>query len=283
MAPLFRSLVLAAALFVLASGPASAQDKSAVPTMPPPLQALAAEGAQIRYLGREHGLDGWITIQKGQEQYFYVTPDGEAMLMGLLFDKSGKLVTVEQIKALRGSEEGDVLDMLTGDRTGLEKDLATQNPDKGFKSPAERMYADVEGTNWIRLGDEKAPYIYVFVDPQCPHCHDFLTDLKAGIEGKKIQVRLIPIGFREETVAQAALLLAAPNPQELWFRHLAGDKDALPARQGVNEQGVQMNLAVMQSWKFDVTPVTVYRDKDGKVKLVRGRASDLDALYADLR
>ena len=43
-----------------------------------------------------------------------------------------------------------------------------------------------------------------------------------------------------------------------------------------------MNLALMQAWDFDVTPLTVYRDKAGKVKIVRGSASNLANILADL-
>jgi thiol:disulfide interchange protein DsbG len=42
------------------------------------------------------------------------------------------------------------------------------------------------------------------------------------------------------------------------------------------------NLAIMQSWKFNVTPMIVYRAKDGSVKIVRGKPKDLDALVNDI-
>ena len=59
----------------------------------------------------------------------------------------------------------------------------------------------------------------------------------------------------DESIAQAAFLLATPNPQERWFRHMDGDATALPAKSEINQQGVQRNLAIMHSWKFDVTPL----------------------------
>jgi thiol:disulfide interchange protein DsbG len=121
------------------------------------------------------------------------------------------------------------------------------------------------------------------MDPQCPHCHSFMQDLREGyIDSGLIQVRMIPVGFREETLAQASFLLASPDAQERWFKHLDGDKTALPAKQNINTQGVQMNLSLMQSWDFSVTPLTAYRDKAGKVKIIRGRASDLTRILADL-
>jgi len=93
---------------------------------------------------------------------------------------------------------------------------------------------------------------------------------------------MIPVGFRDETLAQAAFLLAAPDSKERWYKHLDGDNAALPAKNSINTQGVQKNLALMQAWKFNVTPMTVYRGRDGKVKIVRGRAGEMSDILADL-
>lgn len=262
---------------------ARAQEAGAMPKMPGPIDALAKEGAQIRYLGRAHGLDGWLAIKQGQEQYFYVLPDGSAFVMGLLFDAQGKLLTMEQIAALRRSG-GDVLDLL--DQTAVSAADAEakrkQDADK-FKTPSERLYIDVEGSNWIPLGNAKAPYLYAFVDPQCPHCHDFIEDVrKAYLDTGKLQVRIIPVGFRPQSKAQAAFLLAATDPQERWFRHMDGDAQALPAKDDISQQGVEMNMALMQAWKFDATPLLVYKAADGEIKLVRGRPNDVHGLVADL-
>ncbi len=263
-----------------------AQAQETIPEMPAALQVLVDRGAQARYLGERHGMDGWITIFQGQEQYYYVTPNGEGFLMGLLFDKDGKMATIDQVRDLQ-SQSGEVLDFLTMDKAVNDQDLtkAIQETNEAFnyKTPAERMFAEVENSNWIQFGQAGAPVIYSFMDPQCPHCHEFMKDMKDGYIGKGlVQVRMIPVGFREETLAQAAFLLASPDPQERFYNHLDGDKSAIPAKSGTSTQGIQKNLALMQQWKFDVTPMTIYRGKDGKVKIVRGRAADMATILADL-
>jgi len=93
---------------------------------------------------------------------------------------------------------------------------------------------------------------------------------------------MIPVGFREETRAQAAFLMATPNPQERWFKHMDGDEAAIPAKTELNQQGVQRNLAIMQSWKLNVTPMAIYRAKDGSVKIVRGKPKDSNAMISDI-
>ena len=255
------------------------------PNIPDALQVLVDRGAQIRYLGTRHGMQGWVTIFKGQEQYYYVTPDGKGFLMGLLFDKDGEMATMNQVRALQDKNEG-ALDILTVDKP-KEKDLKTTMEEKNeafeYKTPAERMFADVQNSNWIGFGKEEAPVIYSFMDPQCPHCHTFMNDLRKGYLDKGlVQVRVIPVGFREETLSQAAFLLAAPDSKERWYKHLDGDETALPKTTTTNTQGVQKNLSLVQAWKFDVTPLTIYRGKDGKVKIVRGPAGDMNKILNDL-
>ncbi|MCM2343336.1 MAG: thioredoxin fold domain-containing protein [Alphaproteobacteria bacterium] len=284
----FSRLCLGFLTLVVMSSPVVAQTMAVNdPPLPAPLETMAKEGAQLRYMGREAGLDSWIAIQNGQEQYFYVTPDREYVLLGLLFDKTGKMITLQQVSALQQQSDA-VLDVLKAapkaDTPSVTQNLEGQNQiaNKVLKSPSEQLFADVESANWIRLGEETAPHFYMFIDPQCPYCHEFMKALRSDIDGGKVQVRMIPVGFKDDTRAQAALLLAIPSPQERWFRHLDGDTEALPVTPGINEQGVERNMSVMQSWKLNVTPLSLYRAKDGSVKIVQGRAKDMKAMLSDL-
>lgn len=268
---------------VIMSTPALAAD----PQMPAPLETLAKEGAQVRFLGTQGGLDGWIAMQNGQEQYFYVTPDREYLLLGLLFDKTGKMITLAQVSELQ-KQGGPVLDILKAEPSTKGVSVADGIPKKdeivkSLKNSSEQMYADIEGANWVALGQPDAPLIYMIIDPQCPYCHEFMKTLRPEILAGKIQVRMIPVGFKDDTRAQAALLLAVPNAQDRWFKHLDGDTAALPVTPGINEQGVERNMAIMQSWKLNVTPLSFYRARDNKIKIIQGRAKDLKALLGDLR
>lgn len=281
MKKFFLVFALVLSIFAL---PVLAADKNAdtpLPEMPKPLQELVNQGAQVRYLGRDNGLDGWITVKNGQEQYFYVLPDKSAFIMGLLFNPDGKLITVDQVHRLQ--QKGDtLLDTLADDSQNFTK-AEDEKTDNGFKTPSEQLFSDIEASNWIPLGDQGAPVAYAFIDPQCPHCHEFVNELRKGYLDKgKIQLRIIPVGFDDERRAQAAFLLATPDPVDRFYKHLDGDPDALPAKSDINDQGVQRNLAIMQSWEFSVTPMIVYRGKDKTVKLVRGRPKDLGAFINDL-
>lgn len=278
-----------ALLFVLClvlTGPARAANDT--PDLPPALETLAGQGAQLRYLGNEYGLDGWIAIYQGQEQYFYVTPDGKAMVSGLMMDRNGRMITIDQIRRLR-QETGGTLDIFAEDMSSEDsaavpgESFPEKVSDLTFKTPAEQLFENIEDSNWIPLGDPAAPVIYSFVDPQCPHCRAFMQDLHHDyIDKNAVQVRIIPVGRNPDSLKQAAFLLALPNPQERWWRHVEGDAGALPVSGDISQKGVAHNMAVMRAWKLDTTPLTIYRAKDGQVKIVEGRARNIDQIVADL-
>lgn len=276
-----RFVLTLAILATCLSAPAAFAQEELLPTIPDPLKGLVNEGAQIRFLGRDEGVEGWIVIKAGVEQYFYVLPTG-AFVTGILFDKAGKTLTVDQVARLRG--QGDtLLDTLAGEMNAKKPSEAEPGDAKyGFKTPSEQFFYDVENSNWIPFGKAGTPVFYAFVDPQCPHCHEMMKELRPLLDQSRVQLRLIPVGFSPETQSQAAFLLAAPDPVALWWRNMDGDTTALPAKQEINTQGVQRNLSVMQVWKLNGTPTVMYRDKEEKVKIIEGKPKNLETLIGDL-
>lgn len=77
---------------LVAGGP----DAASVPMM----QVLTARGASAHFIGKVHGLDGWIVVYNGQIQTLYTSPDGQAMVMGLMTAADGTPVTMQQLSAL---------------------------------------------------------------------------------------------------------------------------------------------------------------------------------------
>lgn len=274
-------LTLISACTMMGSTASFAQDNTLLPKLPAPIQNLANEGAQVRFLGKDFGVEGWIAIKNGQEQYFYVLPNNGGFISGILFNEKGQAVTIEQVSRLRAQNGGELLDLLATDAPSRVKD-ATKAEKYEFKTPSEQLFWDIENSNWIPVGQAGTPVFYSFIDPQCPHCHTMMTDMRQHIGAGRVQVRLIPVGFKEETRAQAAFLLATPAPAQTWWRHMDGDQSALPAKKEINLQGVQRNLSIMQSWKLKVTPLIIYRGKDNKVKIIRGKVKDIEALISDL-
>ena len=266
------------------------------PALPKAMEDLVNRGAQAEYLGRQHGLDGWMMIFRGQEQYFYVTAGGEAFISGLMFDPDGKPITVLQVRALQEKSGSRVLENLASSDqsnplSGLQSLVQGQGSSNNsgsqvIKTPAERMFDDVTNSNYVVLGQEGAPVIYSFMDPTCPHCHDFVNVLRTGyLERGDVQVRMIPVSrdpSHDPIMQQASYILAVPDPENVFFSFLDGNNEVLEVDDKLNTQGVQQNLAIMQNWGMDATPFTVYKSVDGTIKIIRGVRGDIESLIADL-
>lgn len=263
------------------------------PPMPPVLRESIKKGAQSKYLGLYHGLHGWVVVKGGKPEFHYVTEDGKAIIMGILFDENGNMITGEQLRMLRLSDGASTYKLsdnykkraeedakIAEERAAATKPAEPEAEPKKELSMAEQFYAMVEEGNWIRVGSRKAPIMYAFIDPDCPHCRKFLTDIKPFIDRDVIQLRMLPVGFNERTLKKAAYLLAAPDPAGQIFRYIEGDAEALFVPGDIQTIGATKNIAIMKTFNIEGTPVITYKSSDGKVRFVRG-APDSVALLID--
>lgn len=300
-------VTLTMALFV---GTVSAQEEKS-PPYPPYVKKLADQGVQVRYLGKGLGLDTWLTARNGQVQYVYVTPNQEANIVGVLIDRNGKLITADQLsvyaqqnpesfKNFAASAIPGVKEALEKQETSDGKDTqvvdASQEPSaenfaKTLKktdtnsSPAEKLYADIETTNWFEVGKADAPLVYAVIDPDCTHCHRLIETLRKdeAYEKGQIRTRLVPVGIMNgDALYRAATLLSLPDKEKTFFAHIDGDEKALPVDKEATLGAVTKNMTFLQDWNLDVTPFLVYRSKDGSLKIVRGVPKDMNAFLKDI-
>lgn len=299
-----RPLLSAIALLTIISSSAMAQIE---PLRPKYIQALEQSGAQITYLGNDLGLDGWLTEKGVQRQFVYVTPNKEAFIVGVLLDRDGQNITAEQIdrymkknpayleeQLKKMQQQSNAVRSAPAPKAEKAPVIQAQAPAPATvkpipvdpSSPSEKLFAQIEAGNWVEIGQKDAPIVYAFIDPECPHCHQFITDLREAnaYDQGNIRTRLVPVGIMgEESLYEAATLINTQNPQKAFFDHLDGDEFALPIDKKVNTQKVQKNMAIMQDWKLDVTPFIVYRNKAGSVKIVRGGPKNLTEFLNDLK
>lgn len=82
----------------------------------------------------------------------------------------------------------------------------------------DEVWNSLEKSKWIQDGDSKAPkVVYVFSDPNCPYCHTFWKQARPWVDSGKVQLRHIMVGvIRPSSKAQAATLLSAKNPEEVF-------------------------------------------------------------------
>ena len=144
------------------------------------------------------------------------------------------------------------------------KDSPSTGPAQGAASPATQQAVSIETiateAKGFTVGSEMSVRrVFVFFDPQCPHC----AALWAAAKPLKSQARFIwiPVGLLNPTsTVQGAAILAAPDPVAAMDQHEAAFKQGGITAQGDNEAqkaAVAANTALMNRYGFGGVPVVV--------------------------
>jgi len=112
------ALIVAASLAALPALPAAAQGQNPLATreaqLPNVLSWLQTQGVKLTFLGEEGGLRGYLgESANGKMQTFYVTPDGNHVVAGILFRSGGTNVTGVQIGEMRARFESAAKDIVS--------------------------------------------------------------------------------------------------------------------------------------------------------------------------
>jgi protein-disulfide isomerase len=301
-----RLLLILMTLSMAMISPAMAQI-SYDPDPPEALEKMVEQGNQIFYLGEFEGMKGWALIRQGKPEFFYQNREGTALIMGLMFNQDGEMVTMGQLRALY-QEVGDDMYAATGgsisnlpplnEKTSIADTVAPQNQTttttttttssqrpvvtEADLTPAKRMFADLLTSNWVTLNPNGQYDIFAFIDPDCPHCKSFLRDAEPFMTNDGLRLRVIPIGMSDSALKKAALLLASANPEERLMAYAKGDQTQLNAPDNINTAGVESNVTMMFKHGFDVTPIIVYRTNKGEIRMIRGKPSDYNMVINDI-
>ncbi|AOF86022.1 thioredoxin family protein [Hydrogenophaga sp. RAC07] len=245
----------------------------AAPPLPAPLQALEKKGLSL--VGKfpsPSGMTAYAAHAGTEPMALYLMPDGKHVIVGTLFDATGKNLTV----------------------TGLEKVLA--------QPMTEAVWGKLEKSHWIADGREDAPRtVYVFTDPNCPYCNKLWADARPWVDTGKVQLRHVMVGILTPTSAgKAAALLGDKNPAAALDayerRHVASNAKTLASGRpkplgddslkplsvvpaGIAAQ-LDANAALMASYGLQATPALVWKDTKGGVQMRQGAPeSDLAAIF----
>lgn len=271
--------------------PAAAQDRAPDPATIPTLAKFRQAGADLVWLGRKLGMDGWLVRDAHELKTVYTTPDGQGVVLGLLFDEAGKAQTQRQL--IEAFDQGLITrDTLTaaGRWASLGKDdlssAAAATPDGQLAqpglSPGDRLLAALDGTSYLTLGNGPV-VVYSFVDPTCPHCKKFWAQIAPEVAAGHIQARLIPIYNKDGNRELAAALLAAPDPLKSWTELVTQGPASLTQPSTPSTlRAVDENLALHRKWQLPGTPYSVYRAQGGKVRIIAGELNDTAPFLADI-
>lgn len=266
------SWLMMAVAVLLWSASAYADEKKRHPELD---KFVTQDGGTVEFLGNAYGLDGWVVITKdGHPKYAYTTPEG-GLVVGMLVGPDGQIVTRDQLIAYKERKEGSQKAV----------DLTKVAEVGGTVSKAERAYADIEKANWVRLGDEKAPYLYIFMNVNCEHCQLYWQDLQSYVRTGALQVRFVPFGSQPANREGGAALLSADDPKAAWEKYIGGDKTVLAAdkiKPGALDK-LDANTKLFAKWEMKGVPFSMYRKPlDGVITGLVGRPENKMIVIGDL-
>ena len=283
--PRYTAVLSAALMALLSVAPAHAQQQDAaaaaadVPAVEvsalakkfPALADFEKQGGIVEYLGPSGSLEGFVLIGADKTvKTVYVTPEN-TMVMGILVGTDGQNLTAPQLMAYRKRLGGD--------------QSAIAGAESGAVSKAEQVYAGAEKSAWVQVGQDSAPYIYMFMNVNCDHCKAMFMDVAPLVKAGKIQIRLVPFGTAEANRDGGAALLSVSDPFAAWQAYINGDSAALGKDKiaaGALDK-IAANTAFATTNKLQGPPFTLYRrPADGVITAMVGRPQNTLALMADL-
>ncbi|NNP70167.1 thiol:disulfide interchange protein DsbG [Acinetobacter sp. Ac_5812] len=240
-------------LAAIALACSTAQGFAAVPTIK---QKLEKDGFSfVKQIEAPAQMTGWAGHMQQNPMTVFISNDNKYYIVGDLHNAKGDNLTVD---ALNTHVKQSVLD---------------------------EVWKSLEKSAWIQDGNVKAPrIIYVFSDPNCPYCHTFWEKARPYVKAGKVQLRHIQVGvIRAESRGQAATLLAASNPQQVFeaFNAAKGKqklKELKPIPAHLAEK-LESNEEMMNKYGFYATPALVWKNSQGQMETAQGLPKDLKHVF----
>ena len=271
-----------AVLLGLAVQGAAADQEATGPRDPVALEELRAKGAETVPLGELGGVRGWLVrLADGPEYALYELPSG-GLLAGLLYDADGTLLTAGQLEAAGVDVPGNGLAPVGGEPAALTGKALVEETVPAPVEPGEpgvdRLLARTETLGGFTLGDPDAPLrIQTFVDPLCPFSRTWVASLSVAASTGRLSARVIPVAILgPDSVHQAATIAGAPVPASAW----AAPDRVLNADIAAGTRRVAEAIDVLNGWRADAVPFTLYSGPSGEVRVVVG-AVDPDTLLRE--
>ena len=236
-----------------------------------PTQLDTFAAGNVRDLGIEHGLRT-LFVRSGQQfQVFYVTPDGERVIPGMMWDANGKDLTRAQVASIPGA----VPTVVVG---------SDQGPGRATASTTVAALPLLQNAAAGSVGSATAPHVWMLIDPQCVYSIRAFRMLQPYVASGRLRISVVPLSVLDyedqgaSTKAALALLsLPADKIVTSWrARDLNGPASASAATR------LRTNMAIAQAIHLRGTPTFVWRKADGSEGRLDGLPTNPNALVASV-
>ena len=236
-------------------------------------QLTAAANGNVTPLAPQHGLEGLFVRSGSQFQVFYVTPDKERVVPGVLWDMAGKDLTRDQVANVPGA----IPTVVVGN-------VDSANKDATAGSLARSALPLVEKASFGTVGLASAPHLWMLIDPQCIYSVRAYQMLHPFIQAGKLQVSIVPLSVLDyedngQSTKSALALLSKPADQ-LASAWQAGSVNDPPSPAAADR--LRTNMAIAQSIGLQGTPTLVWKKADGTEGRLDGVPTSVEALVASI-
>ncbi|MBV8590265.1 MAG: hypothetical protein JO212_09430 [Acetobacteraceae bacterium] len=264
LAALLPSLALAAPQCAIADTAASTSKTSTSSLANvPALRRIAASGAQLTNLGTVPGVRA-VFARAGQRfQVFYVTPDGESVIGGVMWDAAGENITRQQVAKIDGVTPTVVIGQADA-------------------KPGELIKA-AEAATYGPAGNPSAPRLWMFFDPQCSFSIRAMQQLKPYADQGRVQLALVPVSILDHEdgglSTKAALSLLSQPADQITASWSVGRVNA-PAADAATK--LSRNMQAAEQIHLRGTPTFLWRNADGSDGRLDGLPDDFGTLIAQV-
>ena len=246
----------------------------------PALARIAHNGAELWEIdtaAQNHGLMAVFARNGSNFRTFYITPDHEAEIGGIMWDRNGHNLTRAALATVDG--------LVPTIHWNPKAPPSVQHPaSTGAPKPGIDVVQRMSQASYGLYGPDSAPRVYMIVDPLCPYSTRALERLRPYVDSGRLQLALVPIsindwenGRQSTPAAQAMLSSAHGHMQETWQKIIASghaDPAVPPAPEAAAQLALNLNAA------HDVgmmgTPTLIWRDSDGVTHNEAGLPDNLD-------
>ncbi|MBM9914551.1 MULTISPECIES: thiol:disulfide interchange protein DsbG [Stenotrophomonas] len=118
----------------------------------------------------------------------------------------------------------------------------------------EPVFDALDRASYVQDGSSRAPdIIYVFSDPNCPHCHALWHSLRPWVASGRVQVRHILVGLiRADSPQKSAAIFSSSDPSAALAIVAGGGEVELDP--DLPLQAVSDNQALMERLGLNATP-----------------------------
>ncbi len=236
-------------------------------------QLTSAANGNVIALSSQHGLDGVFVRSGAQFQVFYITPDKERVIPGVMWDAAGQDLTREQVANVPGA----IPTVMVGD-------VASTNTDAKPGTASVAALSLVQKMNYGTVGSALAPHLWMLIDPQCVYSVRAYQMLHPFVEAGKIQLSVIPLSVLDyedkgQSTKSALALLSKPAEQ-LVSSWQAGSVNDPPIPAAAAR--LQANMAIAQAIGLQGTPTLIWKKTDGTQGRIDGVPTSAEALIASI-